>query len=80
MAPSMRLKATRRPPASQTATLILMFISCALATAPAGESDAVLQRYRAAMIAVALSCDPRLLIADGEVGHLQPTPACLTLG
>src|SRR5215813_8314118 len=35
MAPSMRLKATRRPPASQTATLILMLISCALATAPA---------------------------------------------
>src|SRR5499427_9599732 len=34
MAPSMRLKATRRPPASHTATLILMLSSRALATAP----------------------------------------------
>ena len=34
MAPSMRLKATRRPPASHTATLILMFISLALSSAP----------------------------------------------
>src|SRR5262249_61453875 len=33
MAPSMRLKATRRPPASQTAALTLMFISCAFVMA-----------------------------------------------
>jgi hypothetical protein len=34
MAPSMRLNATRRPPASHTATLIRMFISRAFSTAP----------------------------------------------
>src|SRR5262245_47206909 len=34
MAPSMRLNAMSRPPASHTATLILMFISRALSSAP----------------------------------------------
>jgi hypothetical protein len=34
IAPSIRLNATSRPPASQTATLMRMFISLALSTAP----------------------------------------------
>src|SRR3989442_6260096 len=51
MAPSMRLKAIRRPPASHTATLILMFSSLALSSAP-GTARLASARVRA------MSCPP----------------------